>query len=116
MFGLSNNHIDLINSVFTKYDCISKVVVYGSRAKGNYKKGSDIDLAIVGNERKFSYYLNEETNLPYFFDVVNLEKLDNSILEHIKRVGKDIIPNHKTITTPYIHSNSLQYNHNHKVV
>jgi len=42
--------------------------------QGKPKKGSDIDLAIVGDERKVSYYLNEETNLPYFFDVINLEK------------------------------------------
>ena len=90
MYGLNERELEKIKEVANRLD-IKKILLFGSRAKGNYKKGSDIDLAIVGNERKFSYYLNEETNLPYFFDVVNLEKLDNSILEHIKRVGKDII-------------------------
>jgi predicted nucleotidyltransferase len=90
MYGLNERELEIIKEVANRLD-IKKILLFGSRAKGNYKKGSDIDLAIVGNERKFSYYLNEETNLPYFFDVVNLEKLDNSILEHIKRVGKDII-------------------------
>ena len=90
MYGLNERELEIIKEAANRLD-IKKILLFGSRAKGNYKKGSDIDLAIVGNERKFSYYLNEETNLPYFFDVVNLEKLDNSILEHIKRVGKDII-------------------------
>jgi predicted nucleotidyltransferase len=68
---------------------VDKLIVFGSRAKGNYKKGSDVDLAIIGNEKKLSYYLNEETNLPYFFDVINLQKITNkNLIEHIKRVGK----------------------------
>jgi len=42
---------------------------------------------------------------------------DNSItVGEAFAIGLEVIPNHKTITTPYIHSNSLQYNHNHKVV
>jgi predicted nucleotidyltransferase len=90
MYGLSKKELETIKEIANKLG-IKKIILFGSRAKGNYKKGSDVDLAIVGDERKFSYYLNEETVLPYFFDIVNLEKLDNSILEHIKRVGKEIM-------------------------
>lgn len=70
---------------------MKNLLFFGSRAKGNYKKGSDIDIAIIGNERKLSYQLNEEGNLPYFFDIINLEKITNKdLLVHINRVGKKI--------------------------
>ena len=90
MYGLSKVELETIKKIANSLN-IEKIILFGSRAKGNYKKGSDVDLAIIGDERKFSYYLNEETNLPYFFDVVNLKKLNDEILEHIKRVGKDIL-------------------------
>ena len=44
-----------------------------------------------------------------------IEKLKKEKDATSKKLG-EVIPNHKTITTPYIHSNFLQYNHNHKVV
>lgn len=44
MFGLSEETIEEISSVFKHYDNIDKVVIFGSRAKGNYRSGSDIDL------------------------------------------------------------------------
>jgi len=38
------------------------------------------------------YMLNEETTLPYFFDVINLEKIKSSnLIQHIERVGIDIL-------------------------
>lgn len=70
---------------------VSKSIIFGSRAKNTYKKGSDVDIAIVGDERRLSYILNEESNLPYYFDVINLEKIKNeNLIEHINRVGKSI--------------------------
>jgi predicted nucleotidyltransferase len=88
MFGLEKTELNIIKQTL-KLDFVDKLIVFGSRAKGNYKKGSDVDLAIIGNEKKLSYYLNEETNLPYFFDVINLQKITNkNLIEHIKRVGK----------------------------
>jgi len=93
MFGLSNNHIDLINSVFTKYDCISKVVVYGSRAKGNYRIGSDIDLTLFGDNIDFDILLKIENKLddlllPYNIDLSIFNKIENNdLIEHINRVG-----------------------------
>jgi len=88
MYGLMQYELDTIRSVLKTLN-IQKVILFGSRAKGNYKKGSDIDLAIIGDERKVSYQLNEETNLPYFFDVINLYKVTNkNLIEHIHSVGK----------------------------
>ena len=70
------------------------VVLFGSRAKGNYKPGSDIDLAVKGDRvsprivAQLADCLNEETPLPYFFDVVHYETLDNqALVDHIDRVG-----------------------------
>lgn len=90
MFGLSDSVIKEIQKIL-KNNNVSKSLIFGSRVKGSFKSGSDIDLAIVGDERKISYILNEESTLPYFFDVVNLEKIENENLKkHINRVGKNI--------------------------
>jgi uncharacterized protein len=49
-FGLTENTIEKFNSVFEKYPEIEEVVVYGSRAKGNYREGSDIDITLKGKK------------------------------------------------------------------
>ena len=76
MYGLSEAELGTIKKTLNDI-AVQKVVIFGSRAKGNFKKGSDVDLAIIGDEKKASYQLNEETNLPYFFDVVNLYEITN---------------------------------------
>lgn len=47
-FGLSEDSMAIIHAIFRKYDALEKAVIYGSRAKGNYKQGSDIDLTLFG--------------------------------------------------------------------
>ena len=43
-------------------------------------------------EKGVAYSLNEETNLPYFFDVINISKISNqNLIDHIDRVGKNIL-------------------------
>ena len=73
---------------------IAQVVLFGSRAKGNYKPGSDVDLAIKGatvtydTAVKLAEMLNEEKPLPYFFDVIHYETVtDPQFVQHIDRVG-----------------------------
>lgn len=73
---------------------ISQLVLFGSRAKGSYKPGSDVDLAIKGaaatyeTALKLADILNEERPLPYFFDVVHYEGIkEPRLAEHIDRVG-----------------------------
>ncbi|MCK0202958.1 nucleotidyltransferase domain-containing protein, partial [Ornithobacterium rhinotracheale] len=46
MYGLKEKHIDTIQSIFGKYPEIDEAILYGSRAKGNYQNGSDIDLTL----------------------------------------------------------------------
>jgi predicted nucleotidyltransferase len=93
-FGLRDGIIERINSIFIKHPNIIKVIIYGSRAKGNYKEGSDIDVTLLGDEISFkelAQILDEldELMLPYTFDISVYQNLKNDKLrEHIDRVGK----------------------------
>ena len=95
MFGLLARDITEMRSVFNKYPDIEAVMIFGSRALGNYKKGSDVDIAVKGRNlddamiRAIAFELNEETQIPYFFDVLHYEALTNDALrQHIDEFGK----------------------------
>lgn len=69
-FGLTENTIGQINSIFAKHGTLKKVTLYGSLAKGNYKNGSDIDLTLCGlelNQRLLLQIMTELNDLllPY---------------------------------------------------
>jgi predicted nucleotidyltransferase len=93
MYGIEEKHIKSIQSVFKKYDIIEKVILYGSRAKGNYRYNSDIDLTIIGKNIDLNILLrlNNELDdllLPYEIDLSILNRIENNdLLDHIKRVG-----------------------------
>ncbi len=93
-FGLKPEVVAAIRTVFADFDCITQVILYGSRAKGNYKIGSDIDLALIAQgEIPHSLLLKidnalDELDLPYSFDISLLQQISNeSLLDHIERVG-----------------------------
>jgi predicted nucleotidyltransferase len=92
-FGLKQDTINQINQIFSTYPEISKAIIYGSRAKGNYKPGSDIDLTLVGdniNHHQLLEILNkiDDLLLPYFCDLSIFNSLNNpNLIEHIERVG-----------------------------
>ena len=92
-FGLKESTITKINNIFSLYPSIDKVVLYGSRAKGNYRNGSDIDLTIFG-EVTYSQLNQIETQLddlllPYTIDLSLFNQMDNvDLIDHINRVGK----------------------------
>ena len=95
MFGLDTDTIRNIKDCLAKIPQIQKVLLYGSRAKGNYKNGSDIDLTLIGknlNPDDSIYPLKEELDklyLPYTFDISILSKLDKlEFINHILKVGK----------------------------
>ena len=96
MIGLSPKELEILQNVFKKFDDIKEVILFGSRALGTHKTASDIDLAIKGKVdintlSKLKYTLEEDTNLPYFFDVVIYDNLDNMELKkHIDGVGEVI--------------------------
>jgi uncharacterized protein len=93
--GLSENTIQTINSVFSQCPEIEKAIIFGSRAKGNYKNGSDIDIALFGSSVtdiitwNINAILNEQKPLPYYFDIISYNTLKNPDLkDHIDRFGK----------------------------
>lgn len=94
-FGLNNHIIEQINGVFKKHTELDQVILYGSRAKGNYKNGSDIDLTIIGKqlELKLTNKIENELDdllLPYTFDISIYSHIKNkNLLEHINRIGKE---------------------------
>ena len=93
-YGLSEETISLINSVFAAHPSIKEVKIYGSRAKGNYRTGSDIDLCIFSgalSNDELNRIKNEldELPTPYSIDLCDYDKVKNTELkEHIDRVGK----------------------------
>lgn len=97
MYGLLDKDIAYIIDALIKFPKIEKAVIFGSRAIGNYKKGADIDLAIVGGEitedilHELYDYLNEVYPIPYFFDIVHYNYISNENLKkHIDDLGKVI--------------------------
>lgn len=92
-FGLTEDDLQSIISILRQEDSVNKAVVFGSRAIGNYKRGSDVDIALGEDLNRqilssLSYKLNEETFMPYRFDLVNLNTITNEkLLAHIDRVG-----------------------------
>ena len=96
MYGLSPKTIKDIKSVFKKLPEIDKVILYGSRAKGNYKEGSDIDITLIGSglNLKTIYKLEDkldELYLPYIFDISIFNQIDNvNLIKDILLEGKTI--------------------------
>lgn len=96
-FGLTDSDCDRIRSVLSAFPEIERALVFGSRAMGNHKRGSDVDLAIDGKGvtrqtvLRLKSRLNEEGPLPYFFDVLDPKALDNRNLKtHIDQFGSVI--------------------------
>ncbi len=93
-FGLDDDTIQKINSVFRKFPEIEQVLIYGSRAKGNFREGSDIDLTLVGEKipdeiQSRLFWEIDDLNTPYLFDISILKNLRSTPLEdHIQRVGQ----------------------------
>lgn len=94
MYGLLQRDIDYILKTLEAFPEVKKAALFGSRALGNYKKGSDIDLSLFGAEIdhdlviQINSKLNEEVPIPYFVDVVDFKSIRNKKLqEHIERQG-----------------------------
>jgi predicted nucleotidyltransferase len=98
--GLSPSNIDKIRKVFADYPEVEKVIIYGSRAKGNYKPHSDIDLTLIGERLDLTTQFRIETALddlllPYTIDVSIFHQISNpDLIEHIGRVGKTFYERH----------------------
>lgn len=92
-FGLKEGAIAEMNGVFAACPELERVILYGSRAMGRYRNGSDIDLTIVGDGVTHAQLLRianqlDDLLLPYKIDLSLLRQIENpDLLEHIQRVG-----------------------------
>ena len=94
-YGLPERTLNTLMDIFIKYPVIKEVILYGSRAKGKYRNGSDIDLSLKANGAFTHADLLritgdlDDSDLPYRVDVLVYEDLSNQDLKaHIDRVGK----------------------------
>lgn len=91
--GLSPHTINQIQAILKQFPEVEEAILYGSRAKGNYRPNSDIDLTLVGEKLDFSLLLQieialDELLLPYKIDLSLFSKLNSEgLIDHIKRVG-----------------------------
>lgn len=86
--GIKKEVIGQIQGLARKY-AVRKVVLFGSRARGDYRCASDIDLAVSGgNISRFALDVEEETSTPFKYDVVDLDgKVQEELREIINREG-----------------------------
>ncbi|NTU68749.1 MAG: nucleotidyltransferase domain-containing protein [Chlorobiaceae bacterium] len=94
-YGLDESTIARIHAVLVPYRQVEKAILYGSRARGNHKTGSDIDLTLLGGhdlDLGVLYHIMndiDELLLPYTFDISLLHSItDQDVLEHIRHFGK----------------------------
>ena len=92
-YGLPESAIQKIKAVLRHYPQVEKAILYGSRAKGNYKNGSDIDLTLHGTNLSLNliYKILDDIDdllLPYTIDLSIFRDIsDPNVIEHIQRVG-----------------------------
>ena len=96
MYGMEDDELQLMNDTFAKTANLQQVILYGSRAKGNNRPFSDVDITLIGDSltdddlADVAFRLSE-SSLPYFCDVSLFSRLDNpALIDHIKRRGKII--------------------------
>jgi type I restriction enzyme S subunit len=94
-FGLEQLIIDKLIAVFEQYSKVDKAFVFGSRAKGNYRPDSDIDIAIKGHGLNTDDIIAmcvafEEKGITHKIDLINYQSIkEPDLKEHIDRVGID---------------------------
>ncbi len=93
--GISPRSLNTLYGIFSKYGALNRVILYGSRAMGTYKNGSDIDITLDTDDGFTDLDLLhvcgdlDESDLPYFVDCSILSEIGNKELrEHVARVGK----------------------------
>ncbi len=93
-YGLSDAAVKKIHNVFTNHPQVAKAILYGSRAKGDYRNGSDIDMTLSGGDDLTISVLGkimeeiDDLLLPYTVDLSIYSRIsDPEVINHIRRVG-----------------------------
>jgi predicted nucleotidyltransferase len=96
-FGISEVDMDYIVNTISDFAEVERAMIFGSRAMGNYKKGSDIDIALIGEKINFTTVamikekLQEESPMPYLFDIVDVTHSNSEALKaHIQEYGIEL--------------------------
>ena len=93
-YGLKDSYLQNIIHTLQEYKEIKEAFIFGSRAKGNYQDSSDIDIALKGDiNLKLIAKLKavfEESNIPYFVDIVSYENAPLGLKESIDKNSKAI--------------------------
>ncbi|KXS55345.1 MAG: DNA polymerase subunit beta [Marinobacter sp. T13-3] len=96
-FGLPPHAMESLKRVFAHHPAIEGVTVYGSRAKGNYRYNSDIDVMLTAPELSWSEFCQLELEiddllLPWKVDLALKHQVENEdLLEHVERVGVRVL-------------------------
>ena len=94
--GIREEHIARLKNLFSKNPKIEEAIVFGSRAKGTNRPGSDVDIALKGKNMKLDDILNlsvaiDELWIPNKIDLIIYDRIEEpELLDHIKRVGISI--------------------------
>lgn len=96
-FGLEDKVINDIVNILKKYEEVESAKIFGSRARGDYRKASDIDIALFGDRLTFSintkiFYDIDDLYLPYKIDLINFNSIgpDDKIKDNILKEGVEI--------------------------
>lgn len=91
-YGLSEKHLMIIQEILTPHRAITHALLFGSRARGAFKPTSDVDIALKGAititliaKIKAEF---EESNLPFFVDIVDYAKANDELKSEIDTQGK----------------------------
>lgn len=92
-YGLTESEFESIINILKQFPGLVKATLFGSRAKGNQRPGSDIDIAVYGPNLHFDDFLNlkiklDELDLLQKVDLIQFESIENNeFIDHINRIG-----------------------------
>ncbi|NBV74513.1 MAG: nucleotidyltransferase domain-containing protein [Methylococcaceae bacterium] len=97
-YGLSEQQLAEIVDILKRYPEVEEAILFGSRAMNTYKDASDVDIAIKGKNvnadlaSTLQFDLEEDTYLPFFFDVIAYSVINNpALIKHIDSTGSRLI-------------------------
>lgn len=103
--GLPEKHLMIIQEILTQHQAITHAILFGSRARGAFKPTSDVDIALKGAitikliaKIKAEF---EDSNLPFFVDIVDYAKADNALKNEIDTQGVMLYPHFKATTNTW---------------
>jgi len=93
-FGLPDSTVTNVKHTLSQFSEIDRAVIFGSRAKGNYKNGSDVDITLIGSNLSIELLTRisstlDDLSIPYTLDLSIFSMIENQdLIDHINRAGK----------------------------